>query len=155
MIRKFRDFFNKKIEDPEQVEETQEELDEKLFESIDTIDYNTFTRVIEKGANINISISDRTGRLNHVISPLIKIIYSWRGSDRDQFKFLKFLFEHKVNLFGYIGYGPHKYDIDIYDSINALVSKEYRERVIGCLLENYPDYMREREFKKDVNKYNL
>ncbi len=154
MIRKFKYFFKSKKDIQEQEQETQEELDDKLFTSIDTSDYNTFTTVIKNGADINNVRPDGSGRKGYTKTPLISIIYQWRGSAREQFRFLKFLFENKVNLFDNIGVTPFgSFEIDIYKEIknNCL----YSEPIIHCLLENYPDYMKERNFRKDVNSYNL
>lgn len=154
MIKKFKDFFKpNKIEEIEEVQETQEELDNKLFKSIDSNDYNTFTTVIEKGANINKVISDDFG--TH--STLIAIIFGWRGSDRDRFKFLKVLFEHKVNVFDIIVEGPHgPFEVDVYGAINKLVfDKVNRKKIIDSLIQNYPNYMEERELRQHINQYNL
>lgn len=143
MLKKFADYID------------QEELDRKLFQSIDNNDYNTFTTVIKKGANVNQVIPDESGRPGYTKSPLTQAIYGWRHSERDRFKFLKVLFDAGVNLFDYIGHGPEPFDIDIYSSINKLVSAEYRQRIIDYLIEKYPTYMEEREIRKDSDKYNL
>ena len=162
MFTKFKDFFKQKEPklDTRQYysntgirEYTQEELDDNLFKSISTADYNTFTDMIKRGANIN-----KVENLDYerTRSPLTNIIYGWRYMERDRFKFLKVLFESGVNLFDYTELGPEgTFEVDIYDSINKLVEPEYRQKTIDCLLKNYPNYMEERELKMNVNKYNL
>jgi hypothetical protein len=164
MFTKFKDFFktnspstSKEYYSPSgRREYTQEELDNNLFNSIYTADYNTFTDMIERGANINKVIPDGSGRPEYTTSPLEKIIYGWRHSDRDQVKFLKYLFESGVNLFGYKYNGDFDTEeIDVYNAINKLIHKEYRQCVIDSLFMNYPDYMEEIELRNNTNKYNL
>ena len=160
MFTKFKDFFKTNNSNSRQYDSpsgsrvyTQEELDENLIKSIDNSDYNTFTDMIKRGANINKKIDLGYGLTS---SPLQNCLYGWRYGDRDQVKFLKFLFQSGVNLFDLTTLGPDNiHEIDVYDTINKLFSPEYRQRVIDSLLKNYPDYMEERELRNTSNKYNL
>ena len=156
MFTRFKDFFKpdkidknnsrRYLSNSGWQEYTQEELDDNLFKAIDDEDYDTFVDMVKRGANIN--------KISNMNSPIINIIYG-APSSKNKYKFLKSLFEAGVKLFGYMGYGPHLFEIDIYDSIIKLVHPDYRQRTLDCLLRNYPNYMEDREIRKDIDKFNL
>jgi hypothetical protein len=143
-----KDFFKKKPE----IQETKDQINNQLIDSIDSNDYVSFMDAIKKGADVNFSYyeSQRT------FSPLISLVYGWRYKTDDRLKYFKVLLDHGINLFDNFVEGPEgPYEIDVYDAIESLISPEYRKEYIDLILQKYPDYMEEREMRKNANKYNL
>jgi len=154
MYNIFKTFLKKK----KSIIYTQDELDNKLFDSIYSHNYKLFCEMIKLGANINI-VKTLPSLIYYYfdMSPLQCIIYNWKGSNKKQYKFLKVLFESNANLSGtmYNNYPVMLYEFDAYETIIGKINSKYKENILNCLIKNYPNYMKEKKLKEDINKYNL
>lgn len=151
MIKNFKDFFkNRDIVDNDY---NQDELDAMLFDAINTNNHKMFVNLINKGANINVD-KNEFGRKN---TPLIQCLYGWSHDDKSRVKFLKTLFNNKVDVFDneVKGGSGETFRFNIIKFINKLVDKKYRAELIDYLWSKYPNYEEDMKIQKNINKYNL
>ena len=135
MIEKFKDFFkNRSFKYEQEIPKTQDELDTYLLDAIGDDSYESFVDAIERGADINKSIDTERG---YLINPLVTCIML------DKIKMIKYLINVGVD------FDEH------YDYMMKMISKEYRMEIVKLILKKYPNFYKEREKKKDANKYNL
>ena len=145
MFTKFKDYFKEKtptnklqyFTNDGVAYYTQDELDDNLFNAIDKDDYATFVDMIERGANIN---KVKEFGSDRIWSPLTSCLY---GDNRNQIRFVKYLINSGVDLFGNKIYSFDGIeDVDVYDTINDTISIKHRQEIIDCILKNHPNFMK-------------
>lgn len=154
MIKKFKDFFSKR-------KETQQELDEMLDAAIRSNEYDTFVDYIKKGADINKHVDDPSydtfSKLKYG-TPLISCIFC-----KSKPKFIKHLidcgvdlYDQPINIINLITNMYKKSDLPIhsYGSDFRDISNDGKE-INNYILEKCPDYVEHWELKNDADKYNL
>jgi len=145
MFKKFKDYISNNSTASSNIEESQEELNFMLNNSIRTCDYCDFNYSINKGADINnitIGGKDKDDD-DYYVSPLILcIIY-------DRIKMFKKLIDLNVDLINVIS------DDDIYDYIMKMMTVDNRKNIIKYIIEKHPDFMKDYEIRQNSKKYNI
>lgn len=149
MFTKFKDFFKEKT--PEILKKySQEELDEKMYDSIDSGDYDTFVDMIKKGANVNKIKTD-----GKEYTPLSRCVtHKTEVSEKERVKFIKYLINSGAEVFEQ-KFGTGESYIDFFILITLMFNKENSDEVKDCILKNHSDFIEQRDMRKNSNKYNL
>jgi len=147
-IKTYENWFSNYFKEPEIEPQTQEELDKQLYDAIVNVtDFFSAADALNKGANPN-QVQDEGRGYEYSLLMI--------ASTNGDMKLIEKLIEHGADV--YFRAYQWEYDRDVkdyFDFVNNVCFFEYRPKIKKIILKYHPDFMEERELRKDTKKYNL
>lgn len=115
--------------------------------------------MLKLGANVNQVVDDGSGR-NFTTTPLLQCIFAMPNENL-RYKFICKLIDYNVDLFGNIAYTPYtpggSYEVDIYEILTDKMFSYHtkNDEILKYILQKRPNFLQERDIRKNTNKYNL